>query len=235
MNRQYRHTAYYYVAYSIIAATIILIITNMSKRETVDPFYKMLLGVTFISCCLLGILYAFHPHWLGGVFHCQQSKQSKTNENKEKKKFKGHHPECDKFSLHTISVGGETYCAGCLGLSIGSFFAIFFTLTYLFLIPGQLEVVQQRILVFLGLGIVFFVYAEMFFPIRNPLAHGIANVLLIMSFCIITFGIFEITGNIFYGLIAVVFSILWLDTRVQLSRLNHARICLRCEESCKMY
>jgi hypothetical protein len=89
--------------------------------------------------------------------------------------------------------------------------------------------------VFLGLIIIGLAYVEIMLPIRHAVVHIISNIFLVLSFFLVTISIFETTGNKVYGILSVIISFLFLDTRIQLSNWQHARICESCSETCKMH
>ena len=45
----------------------------------------------------------------------------------------------------------------------------------------------------------------------------------------------ENTGDLIFGLIAILASFLFLETRIQISLLKHINICNKCIKDCKMH
>jgi len=66
-------------------------------------------------------------------------------------------------------------------------------------------------------------------------ARLVSNLVMPVGFFLIAIGLLESSGNAAYGLVGVVISFLWLDTRIRLSRRRHIRICSSCGEACKSY
>ena len=102
-------------------------------------------------------------------------------------------------------------------------------------LSSEKSIISYRFLFFIGILIIIFSYLEIIFLIRNSVIHIISNISLIISFLIITISIFELLENIIYGLITILLSFLWIDTRIYLSKWNHKKICKRCIRDCKMY
>lgn len=225
----------YYLILSTTAAAIILLLSfvKTSTTNTVTINDKLLVAGAFIASCIFGISIAIYPGW-----HKKLIKKESHNLNKQlqkpTRKRKGHHPDCQPFKSHTITIKNKTLCAGCLGLSTGAILAIILTILY---INTPLEQTNNlyHILIILGLTIISLTYIEIMLPTRKPIIHVISNILLVISFLLITISILEITKNTVYGLIAILLSFLWLDTRIQLSQWQHTRICHECTENCKTY
>ena len=125
-------------------------------------------------------------------------------------------------------------CAGCTGLALGSVLLMAIVLAYILIDPdgsspmGLLMVVGGLSLVALDL----FAAAT---GLANPLANGALNALMVLGFAMVAIGLLEATGSAFWGLMGVVLSVLWMDTRIQISRWNHVATCLVCPEGCVAY
>jgi hypothetical protein len=213
---------------------LFVVIFNDSSEKSIGLIDRIFVGIPFILSCLIGITLAFYPGSIRRIIKNRMKKTTKTNAKKTTRKRIGHHPDCDCFKNHRIRVNGKTYCSGCLGISIGCLISIilmvFYILNYFNLSTGIVFY-----LVILGFFIIGFVFIEIILNNRYTTFHIITNSLLIIGFLIIVIGIVESTGNKNYGIISIIFSVLWLDTRIQLSQLNHKKICRSCNSSCKMY
>lgn len=226
---------FYYLILSITAATLLLILTFLGSSDikpiTIDD--KLLLSGVFIICCIFGISLAIRPGWFKRFTQHRQILENNKQSQKTTRKREGHHPDCHKFQNHIITIKNKTFCAGCLGLSIGSVISIFLIIIYIISTIEQPSTIFY-LLIFLGLIIIGLIYLEIVLPIRHSIVHVISNATLVISFLMITIGIFEITGNKIYGLLSVLLSFLWLDTRIQLSKWRHTIICNTCKELCKI-
>jgi hypothetical protein len=62
-----------------------------------------------------------------------------------------------------------------------------------------------------------------------------ANAILPVGFVLVTVGAAESTGKVAIGLLAVLISFLWLETRIHISDWKHAEICRKCGRECRSY
>ncbi len=227
---------FYYIILSIAAAVLLLILIFLSplNTTTIGIHDKLFVGGVFISSCIFGISLALYPRWFRRLTKHATPRQDGEKYKINTRKYKGHHPDCGNFQSHTIETKNKTLCAGCLGLSIGSIISIVLTIIYMVIIREK-TATGFCYVVFLGLIIIGFAYVEIMLPIRHAVVHVISNIFLVLSFFLVTISIFEITGNKIYGMLGVIISFLFLDTRIQLSNWQHARICESCSETCKVY
>lgn len=225
---------YYYITLSIVAAILIITIIHYSDIKTGTSYFdRLIFGGFFITCCMVGISLAKYPGWTKHFFKKKELYRS-LKERRQQIKYKGHHPDCGHFKNHTIKIMEKTVCTGCLGLIIGLISSIVLMIGY---VIGYLmfSYYFHSIFIYLGMGIIGLCLLEILFLKRNPSIHTLLNILLVISFFLITISVFEITGGLFYGLIAILFSLLWLDTRIQFSFWRHGKICSDCNNKCKMY
>jgi len=228
-------TIFYYLLLSTIAVILILILVFF-KPITSNTFTfmdKMFVAGAFFTSCIFGISIAIYPNWWRknkqNPNHTSNLKNAKTS-----KSFKGHHPDCIEFKNHTILIRNKTRCAGCFGLIIGSIISIFLMALYL-LIPNTLNQTIWYFIFFFGILIIPFIYIETIFSKRNRIIHVISNSIFILGFFCLTISVLEITGNFSYGILTILFCFLWLDTRIQLSKQQHSKICSFCKQTCKSY
>ena len=131
----------------------------------------------------------------------------------------GHHPPCEGFKGHELRVGEKTLCAGCLGLTLGTGVALILIALHLSA-PPPIGV----LLVSIGL----------FHPLlggRPPPLRVMLNALLPLGFALSLLSACR-AGGLLPGLLALGFSLLWVSTRIELSRWEHRAICLRCGGPC---
>jgi hypothetical protein len=226
----------YYIILSITAAVLLLILTFLSPLNTtaIGIYDKLLVSGIFITSCIFGISLALYPRWFRRLNKHTTPHSNNKKSKQTARKYKGHHPDCSNFHNHTIVTKNKILCAGCLGLSIGSIVSIVLTIIYLS-ITREKTVTGFYYIIVIGLIIIGLAYVEIMLPIRHAAVHTISNIFLVLSFLLVTISLFEITGNKIYGILGVIISFLFLDTRIQLSNWKHARICESCSETCKMY
>jgi hypothetical protein len=226
-------TILYYNILSSVAAFILILLTFFgSFTPKIIIFDRFIIAIIFIFCCLLGISLAIYPKWYKN-FRKNQNFNDYNKQNIKKIKLKGHHPSCNKFRNHILKIKNKYYCTGCLGLAVGCFISILLMIFYIFFANKQI-LLQFEYLVIIGFILIIISYIEIVFPLRFAAFHIISSILLVVSFFIITIGIFELTGDKIYGMISILLSFLWLDTRVQISIWRHSQICNNCDEICKM-
>lgn len=226
----------YYVIIAFIAAIITLTIALIypSSSNTVTTNDKLLISGLFILSCIFGLSLAIYPGWFRRLIKYGDQGSKKKKSKKTKLNFKGHHPDCKEFRSHTLITKSKILCAGCLGLAIGSIFSIILIISYNFI---NLTYYSTMLYIPLSVGIIFISlsYVEIMLPIRNSIVHIISNIFLVISFLILTVSIFEITGDKIYGVLMIILSFLWLDTRIHLSDWQHDNICKKCSQTCKSY
>lgn len=205
-----------------------------SSVDSPDILGRLLMGGTFVASCLFGISLAFRPGWIKGFTRRGNHSANRGQGHGGTRKRRGHHPDCEGFEAHVINRENRTLCAGCTGLAIGSIVSIFLMIVYVFL-PATIPPAIPYVLVTLGMIFIAFNFLEIAIPIRNALLHLTANVFLVVSFLFIVIGVFQLTGSTIYGIVGIVISFLWLDTRVQLSKWRHAEVCGNCTKTCKAY
>jgi hypothetical protein len=226
-----------YLALSSIGAAFIILVSWLGGAEpgSIGFVDKLIVAGAFVSSCLFGISLAVRPGWTGRFarrgIHGANPGNSERNTGRNRR---GHHPDCEEFESHRIFTKKKTYCAGCLGLSLGSAIAILLMVLYL-VIPNNLPSYVLLMFVIIGLTIVALNYIEIAMSKRNPIGHVVSNAFLVVGFFLIIVGVFQLTGNALIGILGVIVSFLWLDARIQLSHWRHSEICNGCSETCKAY
>jgi len=61
------------------------------------------------------------------------------------------------------------------------------------------------------------------------------NAAFVLGLVAVIIGTTELSASVYVGFLAVLFSFLWLDARIRVSELTHARICAECPRDCKAY
>jgi uncharacterized membrane protein len=212
----------------------LVVLYNISTENNLEINDKLIVGLFFIIICLLGTSLAIKPGWIKRHLKIVLQISVKKNTKKPARKRKGHHPDCDRFKNHTIKINGRIYCAGCIGLAIGCLISIILMIIYVSF-SFSLSSDFFLFLTILGFLIIGFVFVEIMINNRKTLIHIISNSLFVIGFLIIVISLIEITGDKIFGIISIIFSFLWLDTRIQLSNFNHSIICKNCNKTCKMY
>jgi len=231
----HKRNAFSYLILSIIGVILIIILIWLggSNNNTINFYDKLIVGLAFISCCLVGLSMAFKPNRLRKLIHGgKQSPKQKSNTTNIDRQ--GHHPVCEQFINHTIKFNSKILCAGCTGLAIGSIISIVLMAIYILLFND----ISQSILVIIiliGMVLITINFIEVIISFKNTGFHVMSNVFLVLGFSFVVIGIFQLTGAIIYGLFGIIISFLWLDTRIRLSNWRHYTLCTQCSEHCKAY
>lgn len=219
----------------MIGAVLIIVVLRFNPPDegTIGFFDRLLVGGAFILCCLFGLSLALRPNWVRRIRRHNRD-NAHVPESQTIKNRKGHHPDCRGFKGHTLDFNNDTLCAGCFGLALGSMISILFTILYIGLF---FEISNSVLYIFVTIGLIFIAlnYIEIAIPKRKAIAHVMGNMFLVIGFFLVIIGVYQLTGSSAYGILAVIFSFLWLDTRIQLSSWRHAEICENCGEGCKAY
>ena len=207
-----------YIILSLLGLIFLILIYLYSPR-IFNP-YKIILLISFILICLLGMWAAINPR------HCHRILRTEiVNENKcsKSKLKKGHHPDCEEFSEHTFSFRNKKYCIGCTGLFIGTFLAILTCLLYL--IYGFMEILLWTGFIMTLASL----YQLTLLKLENKISKFFSNLGLVWGSALILTGILE-HGNIFIGIYFLFLVVAWIITRSAVSRENHHLICKDCME-----
>lgn len=224
----------YFALLSIIGGVFVVVMGGVGglTPEPVEGWEKLMVGVPFILSCLMGVALAFRPGMLRG-FGAKKVEGRANDKGPSGVTVRGHHPDCGRFDRHVALIGERAVCTGCLGLALGSILAMILMLIY---IPGSWEASYSALMVIMiaGLSLVGLSILETAFYAGRT-AHMVMNSLLVIGFFLVVVGVYQLTGSPLYGLLAIVISFLWLETRVQISNWKHAEICGECSESCKAF
>lgn len=189
------------------------------------PLRKPMIGSLFGLICVLGTLAAFFPKQCSAMFKEKGGQPSANNfaSHGTSPTLHGHHPDCEGFSAHVFRVKNRTFCTACTGLLFGGLTALLGTVLYFF---GDLHVERGTLLVVLGvLGVGFGLFQ---FKAKRSFFRLILNTYFVLGAFLVLVGIDELARSVFVDLFLISLSVLWLFTRISLSRWDHKRICYTC-------
>lgn len=218
---------------SALTAVLIIASVALSDHDGTDITEKLFVGGAFGSSCVLGISLALRPNWIRRLLTQWGHNQGQDLEAGLRRRI-GHHPDCDGFQSHTVQIGGRSLCAGCTGLAIGAGTSIVAMSLYVVL-PVSIPSTVWDLLIVLGVGLVVTNYIEISLLPGKALHHLVLNALMVLGFLLVVIGLLSLTGNPLIGLLGVVVSFLWLDTRIQISKWRHTETCRACARECKAY
>ena len=235
IDLKFKNSIHEYLILSTVSICLIFIIIYFgSSNSKINFADRLIFGVVFITTCTVGISFGKYPGWLKKKILKNWKANSTQKKIFEKIIYKGHHPNCMNFNDHRIEFNDQEYCTGCLGLIIGSIVSIILMIFFLIFAP-KLPLNSYYISTLIGFVVIIACFIEIISLNRKKIVHIILNVLLIMSFFLVSISVLEITNNLLFSLVTIIFCFLWLDTRIQLSTWKHGQICLKCEKKCKMY
>jgi len=231
--RAERNPILWFMIVCTLFGSFIILLMAIYPPTTIQVYFwrKPFVGSVLFLICAVGSLVAVSPTSCSATHKMQMIETSKDSGIKTDSHVssEGHHPDCGRFSGHTIQFKGTSYCAACTGLFIGGIMAMSLTVLYFFsglsaeligfpaLLTGQLGLV---------LGLVQFKF--------KGWTRVSANVLFVLGSCLMLIGIDQLVHSVFVDVYLTGLILVWIITRVMISQWDHYRICLRCGFSCRM-
>ncbi|MFW9868660.1 MAG: hypothetical protein ACFFEL_03450 [Candidatus Thorarchaeota archaeon] len=226
--------------FSIIALALIpLIVYRTMTNPPGLVSQPQIVGLIFITICVLGSIAGVRPSSFSRQFPRILKKDEVRNSEgfdlvQHKPILRGHHYSCDLFSDHVILIGNNVFCAGCTGLTTGAVLATIGSLAYFFFnISFSSGWVQFGI----GFSCVFIGLVQHQFyrilSIKTGFFRFVLNVIFVFGSFLVLVGANQITGNLTVDFYILCVILLWILNRIMMSKSEHERICLQCDdESC---
>jgi hypothetical protein len=219
-----------WVSVGLSAAGFLVVIGFLSRPVSSAPTEGGVVAwAVFTLLCVLGAIATFFPH------HCSPSMQlpEEVDPSRYTLVFKrrlvhGHHPVCEGFSGHEFIFRDKRICASCAGLLVGSLSAsalAFLHFSRVFSPPLYAGYV----------GILFVASCLLYIPLprgRIPSLRALMNALLVTGFSLILVAV-DARGKLGPDLVSIGLCVFWMQTRIQLSRRSHDRLCESCPEECE--
>ena len=218
------------VACSLFGSLVILLMVVYPPTTMQDSFWrKPFVGSIFFLICAGGSLLAVSPRNCSMVHETQMVKTRKNPDVKTgfPVTSEGHHPNCGRFSAHTIRFRRTSYCAACTGLLIGSVVAMIVTALHFFFGLNSESASFPAIAVGqlgLGSGLIQFKFAGW--------TRFAANLLFVLGGSFILIGVDQLAASVFVDIYVMGLIVLWILTRVMISQWDHHRLCISCGFSC---
>ena len=219
------------IACSLLGLLIILLMIIYPPATTQNSLWrKPFVGSVFFLICAGGSFVAVSPRTCSATHKTQIAETSKDSNVKTvfPVSSEGHHPDCGRFSAHTIRFNGASYCAACTGLLIGGIAAMSVTVLYFFLGLNAEAIGFPAVLIGLFgpvLGLVQFKF--------KGWTRLVANMLFVLGSSLMLIGIDQLVRSVFVDLYLTGLVLMWILTRVMISQWDHHRICLRCSFPCR--
>ena len=229
-----------YLILSVTAGAMVVVVTLMGgdAGADADGTERGVLGLAILLTACLGSLSALRPNWRGRLLGRGSGPVTGPSTGGAAgppgPPRRGHHPECDAFASHVITVRGRSRCAGCTGLLAGSIGIVPLVGLYAAR-PDVLEPWDGPVLVLVGLALVALDLGVALVGPVGPRAGLGLNALLVVGLALVPMGMLEATGHLGWGLVGLLLGLLWVDARIQLSHWNHVATCSVCPETCVAY
>jgi hypothetical protein len=210
-------------------ATLLLASSPSMGQENIS-WRKPLVGSVFSLICITGIIATFFPEKCTQTFHPQRREKEAIDGtgnfalHRASIALKGHHPDCGKFSAHTILVDGRLFCAACAGLLLGGIVALIGTGFYFFVDWDLRQVGFWYVLA--GQAGVFLGFIQLKF---TGCVRLVVNSLFVFGAFLTLVSTDKLVANLFVDLYLIGLIIFWLWTRIIISQWDHQRICSRCQ------
>jgi hypothetical protein len=212
------------VAVGVFGLVLVLHLLLQSDLQVdTSPLRRPLIGALYCVVCILGIVAVFCPGKCRMMF--QRPKVSPNSGSPEPRgvQFKGHHPECEKFSGNKIVIGRSVFCSACSGLLVGAI--VSFVWIVLFSL-GVLDFVTGNLWIF-AVGVVFMLAGLAQIKVISYVKMAV-NALFVVGSCICLV-IADLVGkNLMVDVYVLGLIVFMLWVRILLSEWNNKRICLAC-------
>lgn len=215
---------------SLLGSFMILLMIIYPPATTMDYLWrKPFVGSIFFLVCAGGSLVAVSPKECSGI-HKAQTVETLMDSSVKADSYvfsEGHHPDCGRFSAHTVRFRGTSYCAACTGLLVGGVIAMSVTVLYFFFGLNAEVVCFPAILI--GQSGLVLGFVQFKFKSWTRLA---ANTFFVMGGFLMLVGIDQLVRSVFVDVYLTGLVVVWILTRVMISQRDHYGICLRCGFSC---
>jgi hypothetical protein len=211
------------VAVAIVGLAIIFVLVLHPSLKDFQPSIRhSLVGISYCTICVLGIVAVFYPAKCTSIFQ-KQNPLLQTNGSPGSVHVSGHHPDCQNFSGNRIMIIGRELCAACSGLLVGAIVALVGSAIQFFI---GLNIISANIWL-LALGEICVVLGLVQFKFS-----GYAKVILNLFFVVGSFVTLAVADVLSESLLVDIYVIgligflLWL--RILLSEWNNRQICQTC-------
>ena len=196
-------------------------------------YRNLTIGATFGAVCGLGTFAALFPGSCLSISHFwKRNRQVMRSSTIHETTLRAHHPSCENYSTHILSIGNRNFCATCSGLLVGASLALLGTSLYFF---GNLRIGDPSTLVLIGAAGVALGLLQSALPkFSSGLTRFLASILFVAGTFLMLVSIDAALKNTSIDLFFVALSVLWILTKITLSQRDHQRTCSDCSvESCR--
>jgi hypothetical protein len=212
------------VSVSIIGLALVpLLLLQTNLQGDPSPIRQPLVGTLYSVVCVLGVVAVFYPRKCRMMFQKPTVLPDSKKPSPSTVEFRGHHPDCEKFSPNRVVIKGSVFCAACTGLLIGAIAAmagiVLFSLSFFSLGVGNIWVLAAgEVLMLVGLAqIKLGGYVKM-----------VVNALFVVGSCIslVAADLFAQSFLVDAYVLGLIVFMLWF--RILLSEWNNKKTCVAC-------
>jgi hypothetical protein len=223
---------YFLIVVSVFGLLLsIFFVVHPASIKDNFPFRNLVAGSAFSIICISGILAALFPSSCQTITKILKSNKNGDRSEGHETTLTAHHPSCDNYSAHILSIGNMKFCATCSGLMAGATFVLLGTALYFF---GNLRIGEPSTLVWVGTAGVTLGLLQSAFPkFSNGLTRFLASALFVVGTFLLLVSINDATKNVSIDLFFIAVSLLWILTKIALSQRDHQNICSLCTKKCR--
>ena len=207
--------------YIILAETSLLItalIVYKRPNGWMLPQQELISNAVFTAICVLGVIAGVAPKW------CSFASGS---ERRGADGVSGHHPDCGRFTGHTVRLGGRGFCAGCSGLVIGAAFSLLGLYSGYY--PLNMGTGFWVGVLMVGLGL-----AQHHIDLGIGWIHLMLNVMFVMGDWLMYEAIQMMNLGFLVSAYFLAVTIFWIFSRIRASQWTHVGVCSGCTEVCSI-
>jgi len=238
-SRSATRDLYFMMAVSLFCLFLATTFALSPPVAIVSPWRKPLIGLIFASICILGIAATISPRRCSRAFRIERGKAYEREHGVDRSAvdgsqyvMRGHHSDCGHYPSHVIRMGGEILCASCTGLLLGSMTALAATIPYFL---NYWHIVGNAAIVYVGVfGVALGLLQFHLFKSRGGFTRLLLNSSFVIGASLILVGTDALVRSLTIDLYLILSIVLWIITRISLSKWDHWRICHICGTSvCK--
>ncbi|HUJ84636.1 MAG TPA: hypothetical protein VLV84_03425 [Candidatus Acidoferrales bacterium] len=209
----------------ILASLTLFLIIPTSRFAGNFPYTAPLVGMLYVTTCILGICAVFYPTQCQRTLAFKKDHKAPGDQTLLLKavQLKGHHPDCSEFEANRIVIGKTVLCAACSGLLVGAIVALagaflYFFMGYNFLWADPKVLVAGNVGMILGL-------LQFRFSKYSKLVVNAFFVICSLLILVITDMLSKSLLLDLYAFCSIAFL---LTTRIVLSDWNNKKTCIDC-------
>lgn len=211
------------IEYLLVSFLGLVVLIGMKRSLGISQFtfQHVLYLASFSVICIIGLAAAVMPGKLGFSSHGDHV-------NHESRVL-GHHPDCGRFGGHVLFFNGVGYCAGCMGLAVGSFMTLVGLVLYFLLsfsVPGF---VFWGGIFLISLGLL-----QHFIDLGVALIHFLLNVVFVLGAFLLVISLDFIGAGVWVELYSLGLIVFWILARIRISQEEHVGTCAGCGLGCDL-